>query len=63
MLLDGFSASSQFATRFTVLHPTRVRAVSAGGVNGTVTLPIESVETPDRVGFADDLSASPTCRN
>lgn len=58
VLVDGFSASAAFANRFTVLHPDRVRAVSAGGVNGMVTLPIETVETPDQVGFEDTIATS-----
>lgn len=58
VLLDGFSASGSFANRLTALHPDRVRATSAGGVNGMVTLPIRSVPTPERVGFAAELPAS-----
>lgn len=40
--LDGFSAAGAFANRFAALHPERVRSVSAGGVNGMVTLPLEN---------------------
>ncbi len=39
VLLNGFSASGTFANRFTALHPERVRAVTAGGVNGIPLLP------------------------
>lgn len=38
-LLSGFSASGTFANRFTLLHPDRVRAVAAGGLNGLLMLP------------------------
>jgi pimeloyl-ACP methyl ester carboxylesterase len=38
-LLIGFSASGTFANRFTALHPDRVQAVAAGGVNGVLLLP------------------------
>ena len=44
VLLNGFSASAAFVNRFSGLHPERVRAVAAGGVNGIVTLPLESIE-------------------
>ncbi|WP_148680541.1 hypothetical protein [Halovivax ruber] len=37
--LNGYSASGNFVNRFTALHPDRVRAVTAGGVNGTLILP------------------------
>jgi pimeloyl-ACP methyl ester carboxylesterase len=43
--LNGFSASATFATRFATLHPDRVSSVSAGGLNGMVTLPIPQIET------------------
>lgn len=39
VVLNGFSASAAFVNRFSVLHPDRVCSVSAGGVNGIVTLP------------------------
>ena len=40
-LLNGFSSSGTFANRFAALHPERVLAVSAGGVNGMAILPVE----------------------
>lgn len=48
VVLTGFSASGAFANRFSVLHPERVAAVSAGGINGIVTLPIAELDL--RVG-------------
>jgi len=53
VMLDGFSASAAFANRFSVLHPDRVLSVSAGGVNGIVTLPIAQGETERDRAFAD----------
>ncbi|MFP8890739.1 CARDB domain-containing protein [Natrialbaceae archaeon A-CW2] len=56
MIMNGFSASGTFVNRFTALHPDRVRSVTAGGINGTATLPLEeaegrTVEYP--IGIAD----------
>lgn len=42
-MLTGFSASGSFANRFTLLHPDRVIAVAAGGLNGLLMLPIDSL--------------------
>lgn len=56
ILLNGFSASGTFAQRFTLLHPTRVRAAAYGGINGVLTLPLESHEgrgLPYPVGIQD----------
>ena len=39
ILMNGFSASGNFVNRFAVLHPDRVRSVTAGGINGTAILP------------------------
>lgn len=44
MLLTGFSASGSFANRFTVMHPNIVFAVAAGGLNGLLMLPLDSLE-------------------
>ncbi|GAA0541477.1 PKD domain-containing protein [Halorubrum ejinorense] len=56
LMLNGFSAAGNFVDRFTVLHPERVRSVTAGGLNGTAILPLE--EADDRtldfhIGIAD----------
>lgn len=53
VMLDGFSAAAAFANRFSVLHPDRVLSVSAGGVNGIVTLPIEQGDLERNLPFAD----------
>ncbi len=54
--LNGFSASGNFVNRFAALHPERVRAVTAGGVNGTLILPLErdgGHDLPYPIGVAD----------
>ncbi len=43
ILLTGFSASGTFANRFTLIHPSNVDAVAAGGLNGFLTLPIGEI--------------------
>lgn len=42
-LLTGFSASASFANRFTLLHPGKVFAIAAGGLNGLLMLPRDSL--------------------
>ena len=39
----GFSASGTFANRFAALHPERVKALAAGGINGLLFLPLEEM--------------------
>ena len=39
--LTGFSASGTFANRFSILHPEKIKAVCAGGVNSILILPME----------------------
>lgn len=56
ILLNGFSASGNFADRFTVLHPDRVLSVTAGGLNGMTLLPVETAKghtLPYHIGIAD----------
>lgn len=56
VLVNGFSASGTFGNRFALLHPTRVRAVACGGINGILTLPLPSsggVGLPYPIGIAD----------
>jgi len=56
IMLNGFSASGNFVNRFTALHPDIVRSVTAGGVNGTLILPLERAKghTLDyHIGVAD----------
>ncbi|MDP4094181.1 MAG: DUF5050 domain-containing protein [Bacillota bacterium] len=40
IFMTGYSSSGKFAERFTILHPDLVRAIAAGGVAGTTTLPL-----------------------
>jgi len=42
VLMIGFSASSKFTQRFTVLHPDIIKTLCAGGLAGTFTLPLKS---------------------
>ena len=37
--LTGFSASGTFANRFALLHPEKLKAVAAGGLNGLLIIP------------------------
>lgn len=56
VLLNGFSASGNFADRFTMLYPEEVLSVTAGGLNGMVVLPrteVDDQELPYPVGIAD----------
>lgn len=45
-IANGFSASARFANRFSALHPEKLISVSAGGLDGTMVLPIEEAEIP-----------------
>jgi hypothetical protein len=59
ILLTGFSASGAFVNRFTALHPERLKAVAAGGVNGMLILPMDRIDTvrlPFPLGTADFAS-------
>jgi len=40
VMLNVYSASAKFVNRFSLLHPELVTSVTAGGINGMVTLPI-----------------------
>ncbi len=40
VFMHGFSASGNYLTRFPMMHPEKVRAVAAGGLNGMPTLPV-----------------------
>jgi hypothetical protein len=37
--MTGFSASGTFANRFSILHPEKLKAVAAGGLNGLLIIP------------------------
>lgn len=41
VLMFGFSASGNYANRFAFLHPGRVQAIAAGGLNGMPLLPLD----------------------
>lgn len=43
-LMTGFSASGTFVNRFTLMHPSRVKAAAAGGLNGLLALPLDQLE-------------------
>jgi len=56
VFMHGFSASAKFCNRFTFLHPERVKAAAAGGVNGIPTLPLSTRNghtLPFPIGIAD----------
>ena len=56
VFIHGFSASAKFSNRFAFLHPERVKASAAGGVNGIPTLPISTRNghtLPFPIGIAD----------
>lgn len=56
VFMHGFSASAKFCMRFAFLHPQRVKAVAAGGVNGLPTLPVterNGYKLPFPIGIAD----------
>lgn len=42
--MAGFSASGTFANRFSMLHPEKIKAVCAGGLNSILILPLEESE-------------------
>ena len=55
-ILTGFSATGTFVNRFTLIHPEKVKALVAGGLNGLLMLPIDSLKNePLRypIGTAD----------
>lgn len=43
-LMTGFSASGTFVNRFSLIHPDRIAALAAGGVNGLLMLPEGELE-------------------
>ncbi|MFC5268984.1 hypothetical protein [Adhaeribacter terreus] len=45
--MNGFSASGTFANRFSLLHPEKIKAMAAGGINAIPILPVSQLkETP-----------------
>ncbi|MBK0401357.1 hypothetical protein I5M27_00065 [Adhaeribacter sp. BT258] len=54
--MNGFSASGTFANRFSMLHPEKIKAMAAGGINAIPILPVSQLkETPLNypLGIAD----------
>lgn len=43
VIIDGFSASSKFANRFTILHPELIKLCIGGGLSGVLTLPLKEL--------------------
>lgn len=43
IIINGFSGSSKFANRFTILHPEMVKLCIGGAVTGCLTLPIKQL--------------------
>ena len=43
-LMTGFSASGTFVNRFTAVHPEKVLAAAAGGLNGLLIIPFSELE-------------------
>jgi hypothetical protein len=41
--MTGFSASGTFVNRFAAIHPEKVKALAAGGVNGLLFLPVDEI--------------------
>lgn len=44
IFMTGFSASGTFTNRFALLHPDKLLGVAAGGLNGLLMLPADSLE-------------------
>lgn len=44
VFMTGFSASGTFASRFSLIHPESLAAVAAGGLNGLLMLPTDSID-------------------
>lgn len=49
VFMMGYSASGVFTNRFTALHPDRVEAIAAGGINGLPILPYERIDDLDLI--------------
>lgn len=42
--MNGFSASGTFANRMSLLHPEKIKAIAAGGINSIAILPINELK-------------------
>ncbi len=47
IIVHGFSASAKFANRFALLHPELVKLVIAGGLGGTLILPLRNIDNEE----------------
>jgi hypothetical protein len=59
--MTGFSASGTFANRFSMLHPEKLKAVAAGGLNGLLIIPNKKIgnnELNFPIGIADVYSVT-----
>ena len=59
--MTGFSASGTFANRFSMLHPEKLKAVAAGGLNGLLIAPKNKIENDILkfpIGIADVYSVT-----
>lgn len=55
-IMTGFSACASFANRFAIIHPHKVKAYVAGGLNGMLVLPVRQVagiSLPYPIGVSD----------
>ncbi len=59
IFMTGFSASGSFVNRFTAIHPEKIMAAAAGGTNGLLILPVDSLKgksLPFPLGTVDFIS-------
>lgn len=57
--LEGFSASGMFVSRFTLLHPRRVRAAVAGAPGGWPMVPSSTLRYPMGTADLEALTGAP----
>ena len=63
-ILAGFSASGTFVNRFTLIHPEKVKAVVAGGINGLLLVPLDRRENGPLgypIGTGDLIQITGSC--
>jgi hypothetical protein len=56
IFMSGFSASGTFANRMSLLHPEKIKAVAAGGINAIAILPVSKLDSKNLefpLGIAD----------
>lgn len=64
IIMTGFSASGTFANRFAMIHPEKIKALVAGGLNGFLMLPLsqyqgEHLEYPLGTSDMEQLTGKP----